>query len=365
MQKIRMSLALKGLLRTGASDPVATSRVLGVFYIAGSALVAASVVLPHPEGASVAGLLAIVCVAAVVGSGSIFGAKHARMWTVQTVLAAGTVLICLCLYFAGVESGIYSSMFVWVVLVAASFFAQRAVAAHLIWILLTWGLTLSLVTAPTGSSGLTTWILGGFVLAVSALVMSEIVAGLRSAEARLHNEARERERLQRELKHLAHHDPLTDLPNRRLFEREFTRELGRATRKATPLCVVAIDLNQFKQYNDRNGHSAGDELLKLAAAAWVSALRAEDSIARLGGDEFVALLPDCPLAEAEGLAQRLCRGVPLDQTCSTGIACWDRRESAQELLTRADKAMYESKERTTARAVVHAARRRQEAPKVA
>jgi len=131
-RKDRISLALKGLLRTGASDPVATSRVLGVFYLAGFVLVAASLGLPHPEAASVAGLFAIVCAAAVVGSGSILGAKHARMWTVQTVLAVGTVLICLCVYFAGVASGIYSSMFVWVVLVAASFFSQRAVAAHLI-----------------------------------------------------------------------------------------------------------------------------------------------------------------------------------------------------------------------------------------
>ena len=343
-----MSFALTGVLRKGASDPVATSRVLGVFYLAGSVLVGASLLLPYPEGATAVGLFALACVAAVVGSGSILWAKHARMWTVQTVLATGTVLICLCMYFSGVATGIYSSMFVWVVLVAASFFSQRAVAAHLIWVILTSGLTLRVIAEPTGFSGVTRLILGGFVLAVSALVMSEIVAGLRSAEKRLHIEALERERLQRELEHLAHHDSLTDLPNRRLFERELTRELARATRQGAPLCVVAIDLDEFKQYNDRNGHGAGDGLLKAAAAAWVGTLRAEDLIARVGGDEFVALLPDCPLAEADGLAQRLRRGVPLDQTCSAGSASWDRRESAQELLRRADRAMYESKRQTTA-----------------
>jgi diguanylate cyclase (GGDEF)-like protein len=285
------------------------------------------------------------------------------MWTVQTVLALGTVLICCCVYLAGLVSGLYSAMFVWVVLVAASFFSQRAVAAHVIWVLITWGLTLSVVAEPQGFSGLTRWILGSIVLTVSAFVMSEIVAGRSSAEERLRSEAEERERLQRELKRLAEHDPLTDLPNRRLFEREIAREFARARRQDTPLCLVVLDLNEFKQYNDLNGHVAGDKLLKGSAVAWVSVLRETDLIARLGGDEFVALLPDCPPEEAERVAQRLCSGVPLDdQSCSAGIACWDRRESAEELLTRVDKAMYESKERSAGHMVVAATPLRREAP---
>jgi len=336
------------LLRTGANDPPLTSRVLGVFYLSGALLVVLSVLLPHPAGANLVGLLAIAGTAVVVGSASVMWAKHARMWTVQTVLAAGTGLICLCVYFAGVAAGIYSAMFVWVVLVAASFFSGRALTAHVAWILLSWGLTLAMVEEPSGFSGVTRWALGGLVLAVAAAVMSEIVVGRRATEAELRTEAEERERLQRELEHLAHHDPLTGLANRRLFEAELARELARAKRRDTPLCLVALDLDEFKEYNDEHGHVAGDRLLQLTASAWADGLRAADLIARFGGDEFVALLPDCPAAEAELVARRLSHGIPLGCTCSTGIASWDGRESAEELIARADRAMYEAKKKVIA-----------------
>lgn len=348
-----MRRALRALLSTEVSDPLVVSRVLGVFYLAGSLVVIGSLFLPHPEGANAAGLLAVASAAVVGGCGSLFGAKHARIWTVHAVLAAGTVLVCLCVYFAGVAAGVYSTMFVWVVLVAASFFSHRAVAAHVVWILLTWGFTLNTVVEPTGFSGITRWALGGFVLVVSAFVTTEIVGGRRSAEERLRSEVEERQRLQHELEHLAYHDPLTDLPNRRLFEEELIRELARAERHASPVCLVAIDLDEFKHYNDVNGHIAGDKLLKDWATGWLTSLRTEDLIARLGGDEFVALLPDCPLDEAGRVAERLRSGVPLGQTCSTGIACWDGRESAEELLARVDKVMYESKELHAAREVAN------------
>lgn len=177
------------------------------------------------------------------------------------------------------------------------------------------------------------------MLAVAAAVMSEIVAGRRSTEEQLRT-------AQDELEHLAHHDPLTGVANRRLFEQELSRELARAKRRATPLSIVALDLDRFKEYNDEHGHLAGDRLLKSVASAWGHALRSEDLIARFGGDEFVALLPDCPPAEAERVAQRLCSALPLSSlrcACSTGIAHWDGYESVEDLLLRADEAMYETK----------------------
>lgn len=341
-----MGARRRGLLRSGGSDPPLTSRVVGVLFIAGSLLVFLSLLLPHPDGASVAGLAAVAGSAVVVGAASIAWADHARRWSVHAVLAGGTALVCLCIYFAGnAAAGIYSPMFVWVVLVAASFYAGRAVAVHLGWILVSWGITLAVVEEPSGFSAVTRWALGGFVLAVTAVVMSQIVAGRRSMEKRLRAEAEERERLQVELEHLAHHDPLTAVANRRLFEEELARELARAERRSAPLCLVALDLDGFKQFNDLHGHVAGDRLLALAAAGWAAAVRAEDLVARTGGDEFVALLPDCPQGEAERVARRLRSAVPMGQSCSAGVACWDGRESGEEMLARADRAMYASKDR--------------------
>jgi diguanylate cyclase (GGDEF)-like protein len=223
------------------------------------------------------------------------------------------------------------------VLVSGSFFARRAVAAHVFWILLSWGLALVATQEAAGYSTITRWLLGSLVLGVSAAVMTEIVAGRKSTEERLR-------RAQGELEHLAHHDPLTGIANRRLCEAELAREMARANRQDAPLCLVALDLDGFKEYNDHHGHLAGDRLLKLVASSWSRALRASDLIARLGGDEFVVLLPDCPLSEAEQVAERLRSDLPYGSRCSTGIACWNGQDSAEDLLALADEAMYEAKQ---------------------
>ena len=139
---------------------------------------------------------------------------------------------------------------------------------------------------------------------------------------------------------MAHHDSLTGVANRRLFEQELPRELARAKRNGSLTLRPCPRPRHFKAYNDKNGHVAGDRLLKATASAWSDVLRSADLLARMGGDEFVALLPDCMPEEAVRVAQRLTESVPLGQTCSTGIACWDGRESSEALIGRADKYMY-------------------------
>lgn len=349
------------LLRTGGQDAPQMSRALGVLYVSGGLLVLLSLLLPHPDDANKSGLIAIVGIGLVVGSASIIWARHARVWVVHGVLAAGTTCICLCVYFAGVDLGIYSFMFVWVVLMAGTFFSGRAVAGHVLWILVGWGLALTTVDELSGFSAITRWSLGGFVLIVTAVVLSETVAGRRSSEAELRGQVEERRRLQAELEHLAHHDPLTGIANRRLFDKELAQGLARARRHDSPLSVIALDLNDFKRFNDEQGHAAGDRLLKLAAAMWTDVLRGEDLIARIGGDEFAVLLGDCPPAEAERVAQRLSVGCPPDQACCTGVASWNGWESGEELLARADRAMYQAKDRASPQAVVARLRRDHEA----
>ncbi len=153
----------------------------------------------------------------------------------------------------------------------------------------------------------------------------------------------EREDLLAEVEALAHSDSLTGLPNRRALEQQLPREMARARRNRFPLCLAILDLDHFKSYNDTHGHLAGDVALRDCAVAWDSELRGEDAIARFGGEEFVVVLPDCKLELGAEILERLRAVTPDGQTFSAGLACWDFAESANDLLDRADIAVYEAK----------------------
>jgi diguanylate cyclase (GGDEF)-like protein len=155
--------------------------------------------------------------------------------------------------------------------------------------------------------------------------------------------ALERSDLLARLEEVARTDDLTGLLNRRAWEEQLPREMARARRNNEPLCVAMLDLDFFKNYNDERGHQAGDRLLKQSAAAWVSELRASDTLARYGGEEFTVALPGCTLPNAKDIVERLRASMPGDQTVSAGVACWNGRESAEELVGRADAALYEAK----------------------
>jgi diguanylate cyclase (GGDEF)-like protein len=149
--------------------------------------------------------------------------------------------------------------------------------------------------------------------------------------------------LYREVDRLARTDSLTGVANRRAWDEELPRELARAARSGRPLCLALLDLDHFKAYNDQHGHQAGDRLLKAASAAWEAKLRKTDLLARYGGEEFsLLLLPDCHLDNGMEIAERLRTAQP-EGTCSIGMAAWDGRESADELITRADRALYAAK----------------------
>jgi diguanylate cyclase (GGDEF)-like protein len=167
-------------------------------------------------------------------------------------------------------------------------------------------------------------------------------SGLRmlAAEAAI---AIDRAELLAQLETSARTDDLTGLPNRRAWEHELPRELARAKRDSRPVCVAMLDLDRFKRFNDDRGHQAGDRLLKQAAAAWSQQLRASDMLARYGGEEFAVLLPGCALGDAQALLERLRLAMPGTQTVSAGVACWDGSESPEELVGRADSALYEAK----------------------
>lgn len=155
--------------------------------------------------------------------------------------------------------------------------------------------------------------------------------------------ALERSDLLARLEESARTDDLTGLLNRRAWEEQLPREMARARRQSEPLCVAMLDLDFFKNYNDERGHQAGDRLLKQSASAWLGELRSSDTLARYGGEEFTVALPGCNLSNAKDIVERLRAAMPADQTVSAGVACWNGRESAEELVGRADAALYEAK----------------------
>jgi predicted signal transduction protein with EAL and GGDEF domain len=137
---------------------------------------------------------------------------------------------------------------------------------------------------------------GAFVLAASVAHL----VNWRLSE----RQAIEISRLVSRLEGLARTDPLTGVPNRRVWEEELPRELERARRTGTGVCLAMIDLDNFKAYNDRHGHQAGDLVLKEAASAWRAEVRSTDLLARFGGEEFVLLLPACALDDAVRIVER-------------------------------------------------------------
>ena len=160
------------------------------------------------------------------------------------------------------------------------------------------------------------------------------------------------------LRHLAEHDPLTGLLNRRIFEDKLASHVARTRRYGAAGALMLLDLDRFKIYNDRHGHPAGDELLVRIAHALQSRVRESDVLSRLGGDEFAVLLPHGDEDEIRAVAEALLALVrdetasgPISPgpqvTASVGIARFDDDEdlTAEEVTVNADLAMYDAKAR--------------------
>jgi diguanylate cyclase (GGDEF)-like protein/PAS domain S-box-containing protein len=161
----------------------------------------------------------------------------------------------------------------------------------------------------------------------------------------------ERKHLEEHLRHLADHDPLTGLRNRRLFEHDLKLQVGRCQRYNEQAALLVIDLDGFKQVNDRHGHKVGDDALKAVARTLTRRLRATDLVARLGGDEFAVLLPHMDLQGADIVTKDLMRvieacAVDAGDTVvhlagSVGFALIDSSTlHDDQALIAADKAMY-------------------------
>ncbi|MEF3696666.1 CBS domain-containing protein [Desulfolutivibrio sp.] len=186
------------------------------------------------------------------------------------------------------------------------------------------------------------------------------VSGIRDDQDRLSGyvlmlrDVTERVKAEEIIRHLAYHDPLTDLPNRTLFHDRLAVELKRARRHSTLLAMVVLDLDRFKEVNDTLGHLAGDELLRLLAGRFRQGLRESDTVGRMGGDEFTFLLPDMASREhAAGITAKiqdmveqpfLIEGRTITLSASMGLAVHpEDGDDAETLFRMADDDMYRNK----------------------
>ena len=157
------------------------------------------------------------------------------------------------------------------------------------------------------------------------------------------------------LEQRAHLDGLTELGNRFALQDALPREFAAAQQNQTPLSLLITDIDHFKKINDQYGHAAGDEVLRRMAMILRKTVRPNDFLARYGGEEFVVLCPNCPLGEALDMAERirdqvaelrvLFRNNLLNMTTSVGVHCLEAPAEGdpQELLDRADQALYRAK----------------------
>jgi diguanylate cyclase (GGDEF)-like protein len=191
----------------------------------------------------------------------------------------------------------------------------------------------------------------GFVLLFSVYLVYQ-----QTLLIRMHNQIADQitslakvESLTAEVYKLAALDQLTGLYNRRSGEQRLAEEIGRAARYERPLTLVMIDLDGLKKINDEFGHAAGDSILKAFAERIQRAIRGSDLAVRLGGDEFMVLLPECRPEEVKHVMARLCglqvvyQGKKIPCRFSSGWTDYRPGETQQELLNRADLALYDEK----------------------
>ena len=227
-------------------------------------------------------------------------------------------------------------------------------------VLVTWGaLGAAVLLAPTALP-VRALAIAGFYLGTASLLA--IVAhvhryGLAAQELevrlRLEREQRRTGVLLAKLQRLSQEDPLTGLANRRRWDDELETACADARRRGTHVAVVLLDLDHFKQVNDRHGHAGGDEALTRVAGLLSARVRREDLPARLGGDELAVLLPGATLGRAVELAERLRREAgelvlpgfgPGELTLSLGVAAMSGAQAYPiELMSQADCQLYRAK----------------------
>ena len=297
--------------------PAAT--LLAVLYLVSGALCFAGAAWPMDAETPV-GLLWGLGVVGIAGGVAL--AAHRRPLEpalVHTAVAVMSVLVAVLAWHSATAVGIVGlgPALLAVALYAAHVLPLPAARAHAVFLVVA---SSAGAAAAEPSGFLQAWV----VLIVTVLALAEAQG-----------------RLARRLHDAADTDPLTQVANRRAWEIEASRHLSRAVRTGEPLSIALLDLDDFKQVNDREGHGAGDALLRDLATGWTTRLRHADLLGRYGGDEFVLCLP---ATDGDGAAELLAQ---LEEThpfrWTAGMATVQPGDTLRSVLARADEDLYQRK----------------------
>jgi diguanylate cyclase (GGDEF)-like protein len=340
-------LAWRGLDATRVREDRATmARTFTYLFATGATLVLVSLLLPHSPDRDTTGLVIATVAAYAVALGFLIAFDRLPLWVYEASPLLGTALVSLVVDFGGSQAATaYAMYYFWVALAACYFLRPPIAVFHLAVASAAYGIVLLV-----GPSGITLPGLKWMMVTGTLMVVGLLMITLRSQV----------ERLVGQLAAAARTDSLTQLANRRELEDRFVAELERSTRTARPLSVLVLDLDWFKEYNDRFGHNAGDRALVMLADALKRATRTSDVVARLGGEEFGVLAPETDETEGFLLAERLRAEVRAafareteKMTISCGVASFPVHGiTSGELLHAADRALYEAKESGRDRSVV-------------
>jgi len=322
------------------------ARTFTYLFGMGATFVLISLLLPHSPDRDTTGLVVAAIAAYAVALGFLIVFDRLPLWVYEASPLAGTLLVTLTVDFGGYQAATaYAMYYFWVALAACYFLRPPIAVAHLSVASIAYAIVLLV-----GPSGIALPALKWMMVSSTLAVVGILMITLRSQVLRL----------VRELGAAARTDSLTQLANRRELEDRFAAELERSTRTARPLSMLVLDLDWFKEYNDRFGHNAGDRALVMLAEALKRATRTSDVVARLGGEEFGVLAPETDETEGFLLAERLRAEVRAafareteKLTVSCGVASFPVHGiSSGELLHAADRALYEAKEGGRDRSVV-------------